>query len=193
MCQKRQAYIVCVCKNKPKHPPRAKFWINYLFFDIFEKNIKMKKLKLLSLLIFPCVLIMTSCGSIQYGKDGGAKTVKMPFAEEDYLDNPPTFYSIQSARGTGSKSNLKERALAKTISELSTKVKSQINKTSNVNLSGEEGGSNSESNNTTISNRLVEEVMKSLILVKSKWLSYGKNASGKEEYEYLSVYKVIIK
>ena len=29
---------------------------------------------------------MTSCGSIQYGKDGGAKTVKMPFAEEDYLD-----------------------------------------------------------------------------------------------------------
>ena len=152
----------------------------------------MKKLKLLLLLVFPCALIMTSCGSIQYGKDGGAKTVKMPFAEEDYLDNPPTFYSIQAARGTGSKSNLKERAMAKTISELSTKVKSQINKTSTVNLSGEEGGKNSESNNAEISNKLAD-AMKSLILVKSKWLSYGKNASGKEELEYWSVYKVIIK
>ena len=67
----------------------------------------MKKLKLLSLLIFPCVLIMTSCGSIQYGKDGGAKTVKMPFSEEDYVDNSTYVYSIQSTRGTGSKSAIK--------------------------------------------------------------------------------------
>mgnify|MGYP001158594594 CR=1 FL=1 len=153
----------------------------------------MKNFKLLAIFLIPCFFIISSCGSINFKSQGGAKTVKMPFAEEDYLDNPPTFYSIQSARGTGSKSNLKERALAKTISELSTKVKSQINKTSNVNLSGEEGGNNSESNNTTISNKLVEEVMKSLTLVKSEWLSYGKNAYGKEEYEYWSVYKVIIK
>ena len=153
----------------------------------------MKNLKLLTLFLVPCLFIMSSCGSINFKKQGGAKTVVMPFAEEDYLDNPPTFYSIQSARGTGSKSNLKERAMAKTISELSTKVKSQINKTTNVSLSGKEEGNNSESNNTTISNKLLDEVMKSLTLVKSEWLSYGKKASGKEEYEYHSVYKVIIK
>ena len=121
----------------------------------------MKKLKLLSLLIFPCVLIMTSCGSIQYGKDGGAKTVKMPFSEEDYVDNSTYVYSIQSTRGTGSKSAIKSATLTKAKNELSAKVRSQIISNANVDQSGEDGGDFSESFKATITdnvNKVVEFV-----------------------------------
>ena len=110
----------------------------------------MKKLKLLLLLVFPCTLIMTSCGSIQYGKGGGAKTVKMPFSEEDYVDNSTYVYSIQSTRGTGSKSAIKSATLTKAKNALSAKVRSRIVSDAKISQSGEDGGDFSESFNATI-------------------------------------------
>ena len=75
---------------------------------------KMKNLKLLTLFLIPCLFIMASCGSIKYG-NGVAKKVEMPFAEEDYVDNSTYVYSIQSTRGTGSKSAIKSATLTWSI------------------------------------------------------------------------------
>ena len=67
----------------------------------------MKKIYLILISLF----LLSSCGSINFKRDGGAKTVKMPFAEEDYQDNNTYFYSIQSTRGTGSRSAIKNATL----------------------------------------------------------------------------------
>ena len=147
----------------------------------------MKKLKLLLLFIVPCVLLITSCGSIQYGKD--AKTVKMPFSEEDYVDNSTYVYSIQSTRGTGSKSAIKSATLTKAKNALSAKVRSQIISAADINQSGEDGGDFSESFKATITDN-VNKIVESTVLIKSEWLSYGRGVSGKEEYEYWGVYRV---
>ena len=55
--------------------------------------------------------MLTNCGSINLKRDSGAKTVKMPFAEEDYQDNNSYFYSIQSTKGSGSRSAIKNATL----------------------------------------------------------------------------------
>ena len=149
----------------------------------------MKKLKLLLLLVFPCALVMTSCGSIQYGKGGGAKTVKMPFSEEDYVDNSTYVYSIQSTKGTGSKSAIKSATLTKAKNALSAKVRSRIISDAKISQSGEDGGDFSESFNATITDN-VNKIVESTVLIKSEWLSYGRGVSGKEEYEYWGVYRV---
>ena len=35
---KKQAYGAYACENKPKYSSRSDFWVNYLFFNIFEKK-----------------------------------------------------------------------------------------------------------------------------------------------------------
>ena len=148
----------------------------------------MKNLKLLTLFLIPCLFIMASCGSIKYG-NGVAKKVEMPFAEEDYVDNSTYVYSIQSTRGTGSKSAIKSATLTKAKNELSAKVRSQIISNATVNQDGEDGADFSESFKATITNN-VNKIVKSTVLIKSQWLTYGKSISGKEEFEYWGVYRV---
>ena len=141
----------------------------------------MKNLKLLTLFLVPCLFIMSSCGSTKYGK-GVAKKVEMPFAEEDYVDNSTYVYSIQSTRGTGSKSAIKSATLTKAKNELSAKVRSQIISNATVNQDGEDGADFSESFKATITDN-VNKIVESTVLIKSEWLTYGKSISGKEEFE----------
>ena len=141
----------------------------------------MKNLKLLTLFLVPCLFIMSSCGSTKYGK-GVAKKVEMPFAEEDYVDNSTYVYSIQSTRGTGSKSAIKSATLTKAKNELSAKVRSQIISNTTVNQDGEDGADFSESFKATITDN-VNKIVESTVLIKGEWLTYGKSISGKEEFE----------
>jgi hypothetical protein len=100
----------------------------------------MKKIYLILISLF----LLSSCGSINFKRDGGAKTVKMPFAEEDYQDNNTYFYSIQSTRGTGSRSAIKNATLTKAKDELASKVRSYAVSNNVIVQSGEDGGNFSE-------------------------------------------------
>ena len=42
--------------------------------------------------------MLTNCGSINLKRDSGAKTVKMPFAEEDYQDNNTYFIQFRALK-----------------------------------------------------------------------------------------------
>ena len=145
----------------------------------------MKKIYLILISIF----LLSSCGSINFKRDGGAKTVKMPFAEEDYQDNNTYFYSIQSTRSTGSKSAIKNQTLTKAKEELGSKVRSYILSNNVIVQSGEDGGNSSETFNARIEGS-VGAAIESMILLKSEWLSYGKDINGREEYEYWGVYRI---
>lgn len=149
----------------------------------------MKNIKLAIAIMLPVIFMISSCGSINFKRDSGAKTVKMPFAEEDFQDNNTYFYSIQSTRGTGSKSAIKSATLTKAKNELAQKVRSQLISESNINQSGEDGGNFNESFNARISDQ-VNSAVESALLLKSEWLSYGKDISGREEYEFWGVYRI---
>ena len=145
----------------------------------------MKKIYLILISIF----LLSSCGSINFKRDSGAKTVKMPFAEEDFQDNNTYFYSIQSTRSTGSRSTIKNQTLTKAKEELGSKVRSYILSNNVINQSGEDGGNSSETFNARIEGS-VGAAIESMILIKSEWLSYGKDINGREEYEYWGVYRI---
>lgn len=141
------------------------------------------------LLLLPGFLMLTNCGSINLKRDSGAKTVKMPFAEEDYQDNNTYFYSIQSTKGSGSRSAIKNATLTKAKNELASKVKSFVNASNNINQSGEDGGNFDETFNARIENS-VSAAVETTLLLKSEWLSYGRDISGKEVYEFWGVYRI---
>ena len=145
----------------------------------------MKKIYLILISLF----LLSSCGSINFKRDGGAKTVKMPFAEEDYQDNNTYFYSIQSTRGTGSRSAIKNATLTKAKDELASKVRSYAVSNNVIVQSGEDGGNFSENFKAKIEG-VVSAAVESTILLKSEWLSYGKDISGREEYEFWGVYRI---
>ena len=145
----------------------------------------MKKIYLILISLF----LLSSCGSINFKRDGGAETVKMPFAEEDYQDNNTYFYSIQSTRGTGSRSPIKNATFTKAKDELASKVRSYVVSNNVIEQSGEDGGNFSENFKARLE-ASVSAAVESTILLKSEWLSYGKDISGKEEYEFWGVYRI---
>ena len=145
----------------------------------------MKKIYLILISLF----LLSSCGSINFKRDGGAKTVKMPFAEEDYQDNNTYFYSIQSTRGTGARGAIKNATLSKAQEDMTAKVRSYIISNDIIDQSGEDGGNFSESFKAKLETK-VNAAVESTVLLKSEWLSYGKDISGREEYEYWGVYRI---
>ncbi len=146
----------------------------------------MKKLKVLLIFVVPSVIIMFSCGSINFKNEGGGKTVKMVFDQKDYKDNPPVFYSIKSTKSNGARNIVESTTRLKAQNDLSSKVKTYIE--SEISLNEElVNGKSSESVRSTVTGKLAK-ALENLKLVDSEWLSYGGDV-----YEFWGVYKVEVK
>lgn len=146
----------------------------------------MKKLKLLLLFVVPSVVLMSSCGSINFIKEGGGKTLKMVFDEKDYKDNPPVFYSVKKTKSNAATNIVQSTTRLKAQNDLSSKIKAYIE--SEIELKEElANGKSSERVSSSVGAKL-KRAMENLILVDSKWISYGGDS-----YEYWAVYKVEVK
>ena len=129
------------------------------------------------------ILLLVSCGSLNYVKEENLKEVKMPFNEKDYEDNEEEFFTIQNA--TGSNMNIiRNRVLLAAKTDLSGKIKTMINTIANQNLSFDSGSEREsfDQKSTSISKQSIDKMIK----VDSKTLRKKDDNS----YDYWVVYKV---
>ena len=129
------------------------------------------------------ILLLVSCGSLNYVKEENLKEVKMPFNENNYEDNEEEFFTIQNA--TGNNLNIiRNRVLLAAKTDLSGKIKTMINSIGNQNLSFDNGNEREtfDQKSTTISKQSIDKIIK----VDSKTFKKENDNS----YDYWVVYKV---
>ena len=139
------------------------------------------------LLLLPGFLMLTN-GSINLKRDSGAKTVKMPLLKRTIKIITHIFIQFRALKEAVVEV-IKNATLTKAKNELASKVKSFVNASNNINQSGEDGGNFDETFNARIENS-VSAAVETTILLKSEWLSYGRDISGKEVYEFWGVYRI---
>mgnify|MGYP001058050796 CR=1 FL=1 len=129
------------------------------------------------------ILLLVSCGSLNYVKEENLKEVKMPFKENNYEDNEEEFFTIQNA--TGNNLNIiRNRVLLAAKTDLSGKIKTMINSIGNQNLSFDNGNEREtfDQKSTAISKQSIDKIIK----VDSKTFKKENDNS----YDYWVVYKV---
>ena len=150
----------------------------------------MKNIKLLSLLLASFLVLGCGSGKTNYTKNEDLKEMKkMGFDETDYSDTNNYFYAISSTRGAGSKSGITTLTREKCKAALVSKIESYMASENNIDMSGQDGGTFTESMKAKI-RVTTSSAVNSMKLVDSKWYDAGRNEDGAQKYEYWAVYSV---